>query len=131
MSKTSVLENVKLDQNLVLELPVLAGITALALWLGWTASLKNGMSAFLNDDAYWHYHLEEQIVQFGHSLNPDAQAWLPLGRPETDPPLFHFAVAYAYLSLHYIGSGVSSFAAAYRSNLPAIILGVVSIYLLV
>src|SRR2546430_7435650 len=131
MSKTSVLENVKLDQNLVLELPVLAGITALALWLGWTASLKNGMSAFLNDDSYWHYHLEEQIVQFGHRLNPDPQAWLPLGRPETHSPLFHYAVAYAYLFLNFIGSGVSLFTVAYYSNLLAIILGVVSIYLLV
>src|SRR2546425_3988024 len=132
LSKVSAFQlSVKLDRKLVLELLTLAGITALALGLRWTASLQNGVSAFPDDDSYWHYHLEEQIVQFGHRLNPDTQAWLPLGRPETHPPLFHYAVAYAYLFLHYIGSGVSSFTVAYHSNLPAIILGVVSIYLLV
>src|SRR2546428_2995922 len=132
LSKVSAFQlSVKLDRKLVLELLALAGITALALLLRWTASLQNGVSLFPDDDSYWHYHLEEQIVQFGHRLNPDTQAWLPLGRPETHPPLFHYAVAYAYLFLHYIGSGVSSFTVAYHSNLPAIILGVVSIYLLV
>src|SRR6266550_5283674 len=114
-----------------MELFTLAGITALALGLGWAASLQNGVSAFLNDDSYWHYHLEEQIVQFGHRLNPDPQAWLPLGRLETHPPLFHYAVAYTYLFLNCIGSGVSLFTVAYYSNLPAIIMGVLSIYLLV
>ena len=128
---TAVLESVKLDRKLVLELLTLAGITALALLLRWTASLQNGVSVFPDDDSYWHYHLEEQIVQFGHRLNPDLQAWLPLGRPETHPPLFHYAVAYTYLFLHYIGSGVSLFTVAYYSNLPGIILGVASIYLLV
>src|SRR5437870_6436179 len=112
-----------------MELFTLAGITALALGLGWTASLQNGVTAFLNDDSYWHYHLEEQIVQFGHRLNPDPQAWLPLGRPETHPPLFQYAVAYTYLFLRYIGSGVSLFTIAYYSNLPAIILGVAATYL--
>jgi asparagine N-glycosylation enzyme membrane subunit Stt3 len=125
------MESVKLDRKLVLELLSLAGITALALALRWTASLQNGVKVFPDDDSYWHYHLEEQIVQFGHRLNPDPQAWLPLGRPETHPPLFHYAVAYAYLLLHYVGSAVSLFTVAYYSNLPAIILGVVSIYLLV
>src|SRR5437870_404151 len=120
-----------MDRKLVPELLALAGITALALGLRWTASLQNGVSVFPDDDSYWHYHLEEQIVQFGHRLNPDPQAWLPLGRPETHPPLFHYAVAYTYLFLHYIGSGVSLFTVAYYSNLPAIILGVASIYLLV
>src|SRR5207249_372114 len=103
----------------------------LALLLRWTASLQNGVSVFPDDDSYWHYHLEEQIVQFGHRLNPDSQAWLPLGRPETHPPLFHYAVAYIYLFLNYLGSGASLFTVAYYSNLPAIILGVASIYLLV
>jgi hypothetical protein len=125
------LERLKLDRRLVLELLALAGISALALGLRWTASLQNGVSVFPDDDSYWHYHLEEQIVQFGHRLNPDPQAWLPLGRPETHPPLFHYAVSYTYLFLHYIGSGVSLFTVAYYSNLPAIILGVVTIYLLV
>src|SRR5712692_8345541 len=127
----SVLERLKLDRKLVLELIALAGITALALWLRWTASLQNGVSVFPDDDSYWHYHLEEQIVQFGHRLNPDPQAWLPLGRPETHPPLFHYGVAYTYLFLHYIGSMVSLLTVAYYSNLPAIVLGVASIYLLV
>src|SRR2546427_6214671 len=121
----------KLDRRLVLELLALAGAAALALGLRWTASFQNGASVFPDDDSYWHYHLEEQIIQFGHRLNPDPQTWLPLGRPETHPPLFHYGVAYAYLLLRDIGSGASLFAVAYYSNLPAIILGVASIYLLV
>jgi asparagine N-glycosylation enzyme membrane subunit Stt3 len=131
LPKISAFERVKLDRNQVLELLALAGVTALALALRWTASLQNGMSVFPDDDSYWHFHLDEQIVQFGHRLNPDPQAWLPLGRPDTQPPLFHYAVAYAYLFLKSIGSGVSLFTVAYYSDLPAIILGVVAIYLLV
>src|SRR2546425_12659706 len=89
LSKVSAFQlSVKLDRKLLLELLTLAGITSLALLLRWTASLQNGVSVFLDDDSYWHYHLEEQIVQFGQRLNPDPQAWLPLGRPETHPPSF-------------------------------------------
>jgi len=125
------LETLRQDRRLVLELLALAGISALALGLRWTASLQNGTSVFPDDDSFWHYHLEEQIVQFGHRLNPDIQTWLPLGRPETYPALFHYAVAYTFLVLRYIGSGISLFTVAYYSNLPTIILGVMSIFLLI
>src|SRR2546428_4870913 len=131
LSKVSAFQlSVKLDRKLVLELLTLAGIIALALWLRWISSLQNGASVFLDDDSYWHYHLEEQIVQFGHRLNPDTQAWLPLGRPETHPPLFHYAVAYTYLLLSHFNQAITLFTVGYYANVPAVILGVVSIFLL-
>jgi len=54
------------------------------------------LNAYISDDAWWHYRHIEEVLKYGHRLNPDIYEFTTLNRPMTYPPLFHYLVAYSY-----------------------------------
>lgn len=51
-----------------------------------------------SDDGFFHQHIINEILEYGHIPDPNPLSWL--GHPATYPPLYHYTVAYISILTH-------------------------------
>ena len=115
----------------ILEAVSLSILILIGLGLRWSAAAKIGPSVFIDDDSYWHYALQLQVLKYGHLLNPNPYSWAPVGHPVNFAPLYEYVVPWVYLFLRHLGITTSLLSVAYYSNIPATILDIVVLYFLI
>ncbi|MFQ5680862.1 MAG: hypothetical protein ACE5GG_02255, partial [Candidatus Omnitrophota bacterium] len=72
-------------------------ILAVIFVIGLPLRMQNmGLAGYVSDDGWWHYRQIKQVVDYGHRLNPDPYEFVTLGRDLTYPPVFHYALGWAY-----------------------------------